>query len=231
MLAAMNSPKITTTTLLLAAAGTAWAVGQAVLPDLGSTTAERYENVAAARDMEVLSAALFFTAAILLVLGALSLARLVPAGRGRRPMAVGVRLLALGGIWLAAGRGAFNLEFLALTGPDVPQNVALGLLEESGGLAFVPLVLTLPCLLLGPVLIGIGVIRAGGRWWGLALWVVGIGTFVATEFAVKPAEIVGIALAGAGLAVLGSADVRPIQPIAPSDSVDLGANRGGGFRN
>lgn len=201
----MNSLKITTSTLLLAAAGAAWTVAQAVLPDLGSTAADRYENVATSRDMEALSAALFFVAAILLVLGALSLTRHTPAGRGRRPMAIGIRLLAVGGIWLAAGRGAFNLEFLSLTGPDVPKDVALGLLEDSGGLAFVPLVLTLPCLLLGPVLIGIGMIRAGGHWWGLALWVAGIGTFVATEFAVKSAEITGIALAAVGLAMFGAA--------------------------
>ena len=202
--------RISTTAALLGAAGLTWAVAQAVLPDMGLATPDRYDAVAAAPSREALSAALFFAAATLLVLGSLSALRRLPDGRGHRPLAVGVRMLAVGGIWLAAGRGAFNLEFATLVDASLPRETAIQVLDASSGPAFVPLLLTLPCLLLGPILMAIGVHRAGlAGWLPLALWVVGIGTFVATEFVLKAAETAGIAVAALALALLGVALGRP----------------------
>ncbi len=84
--------------------------------------------------------------------------------------------------------------------------MALSVLDGSDGPGFIPLVLTLPCLLLGPVLMGVGARRAGlAGWLPLVLWVLGIGTFVATEFVLKAAEVAGIGVAAVALTLLGAA--------------------------
>ena len=115
-------------------------------------------------------------------------------------------MLALGGVWLAAGRAAFNLEFATLVDSPLSRETAIDLLDTSSGPAFVPLVLTLPCLLRRADPGGRRAPRAGlAGWLPLALWVVGIGTFVATEFVVKAAETAGIAVAAVALALLGNA--------------------------
>ena len=57
--------------ILLCAGGLTWLLGQAVLPDMGLQTPERYDAVANARNLEALSAGLLVIAGCLLVLGAL----------------------------------------------------------------------------------------------------------------------------------------------------------------
>jgi hypothetical protein len=122
-------------------------------------------------------------------------------------MAVGVRMTALGGMWLAAGRAMFNLQFLTFT--NIPRETALLLLEASPSPALIPLALTLPCLLLGPVFVGVGIVRARtGSWLIVALWALGIGMFVATEFRIKVTEVAGIAVAAAALTMMGRALTR-----------------------
>lgn len=197
------------TTAPFALAGLFWTAAQAIQPDIGLETAERYDHVVDARGLESLSGGLFVVAGALLVLSGLAasrrLAEIAPA-RGGRLLTVGAALVALGGVWLAAGRGAFNLSFVKVTGPDVDPDSALAVLDSAGGTGFVPLVLTLPCLLLGPVLVGVGLRRAGlAGWLPLALWLIGVGTFLATEFTAKAGEIAGIALAAAALALVGRA--------------------------
>lgn len=113
-------------------------------------------------------------------------------------------------VWVGSGwsggRGAFNLVFLRATAPGVPREAGLAVLDAPVGPEFLALVLTLPALLLGPVLLAVGLRRARlAGWWPLCLWVVGIGTFLATEFTVKAGEIAGIGLAAAGLALIGHA--------------------------
>lgn len=198
-------------TIFLAAAGLSWTGGQAVLPDMALDTADRYDLVAAARGAEALSAALLILAGWFLVLGALALARRPRTeGRGSRLLAVGTGMLAVGGIWLAAGRGVFNMLFLRVTAPAVPRDTAIAILDAPGGVEFAPLLLTLPALVFGPVLLAIGMRRAGrASWLPLILWVVGIGTFLASEFSFKLGEITGIALASVALALLGRAASRP----------------------
>ena len=88
--------------------------------------------------------------------------------------------------------------------------MAIRVLDYGGGAEFVPLLVTLPCLLLGPVLLAVGLRRAGlAAWWPLAAWVVGIGAFIATEFTVKAGEVAGIALAAVALGLIGQASSRP----------------------
>ncbi|QZY30079.1 hypothetical protein [Nocardioides coralli] len=194
-----------TTTALFAAAAGCWTAGQAALPDMGTTTGARYDAVAASPTAEGAATALLLAAGMLLVLAALSGARRVEAsGQGGRLLRVGTALVALGGVWLVAGRGAFNLLFLRLTAPEVPREVAVRVLDDAGGPAFVVLLLTLPCLLVGPVLLGIGLRRAGATGWlPVACWVAGIAVFLVTEFSLKLGEAAGVAVAGVGLVLLG----------------------------
>lgn len=194
--------------ILFASAGVCWTAGQAVIPDVGLTTAERYDAVSGSRAAESASAALLVGAGILLVLAAFMTARHTAplGGRGARLVTVGAALTGLGGVWLAAGRGAFNLFFLRLLGDGVPRDVALRILDDAGSPAFLVLVLTLPCLLIGPLLLALGLRRARhAGWLPVACWVLGIGTFIATEFSFKLGEIAGIGLGSLGLALMGFA--------------------------
>lgn len=192
--------------ILLGAGGLAWLLGQALLPDMGLQTPQRYDAVVAARGLEAWSAGLLVVAGCLLVLGALALSRALVdvRGRGSTLIRIGAPMLALGGVWLVAGRAAFNMLFLRVTDDDVPRDVAVRVLDDGGGAEFIPLLLTLPCLLIGPLLLALGLRRAGlGSLLPLVLWVVGIGVFLTTEFTVKAGEIAGILSAAAALAVIG----------------------------
>ena len=152
-------------------------------------------------------------AGILLVAAAIVAARVPAAGRGARAIGVGTVLLGVGGIWLAAGRGAFNLQMYRLTDPAVAPDAALDVAAADVGPGFVPLLLALPALLLGPVLLAVGAGRAGsagrrrGSPWPAGCWA--SGTFMASEFTVKAGEVVGIAVATVGLTLLGTALAGP----------------------
>ena len=102
---------------------------------MGLQTSERYEAVANARDLEALSAGLLVIAGCLLVLGALALTRTLVdlRGPGARLVRAGTPMLALGGVWLVAGRAAFNMVFLRVTTDDVPRTVAISMLDAGGG--------------------------------------------------------------------------------------------------
>lgn len=179
---------------VLAAAALCWTLGQAVLPDMGSDLSERYDSVGSARGRETLATVLLFLAGCLYVVasGLLSRARLSRSG------AAGAALLGLGGVWLCAGRAAFNLQMLKATELDRADGVAF--LEASGGPAFAAFLPTLLALLLSGILLGLAARRSGRiKWLPLGLWIVGIGLFVGSEFSVKPLEIVGIGLASFGL--------------------------------
>jgi hypothetical protein len=199
--------------VLLLLAGLAWTAGQAVLPDMGLEWEARLDAVAAARGAQTLATGLFVLAGVLLVAAAVTAARMPATGRGARATGIGTLLLGIGGIWLAAGRGAFNMQMYRLTDPDVAPDAALDVAVADVGAGFVPLLLALPALLLGPVVLAVGVGRAGqaGKlpWLGLGCWVLGIGAFMASEFTAKAGEIAGVALASVGLTLLGTALARP----------------------
>jgi hypothetical protein len=198
--------------VFLLLAGVSWSAGQALLPDMGETWEVRLEAVAAARTAETVSAGLLILAGAFLVAAAVTAAGRPVIGRGAAAIRVGTALLGVGGVWLAAGRGAFNLLMYRLTDPEVSPEAALAVADADLGVGFVPLLLTLPVLLVAPVVLGIGTWRTGRAGVlapaALACWVLGTGVFIATEFTVKAGEIAGIALAGAGLVVLGLALIR-----------------------
>jgi len=192
--------------VLLGLAGLSWAVAQALLPDMGLAWSDRLAAVAEAPARQEVATALLVAAGCLLVGSAIAVARVPRSGRGARLTLVGTVLLGLGGVWLAAGRGAFSLMMARMTAPEVPREAALSVAEAESGLGFLPLLLCLPALLLGPVLLGIAVRRNGtAGWLPLACWVAGIATFVASEFTFKLGETIGIAVAATGLLLLGRA--------------------------
>lgn len=196
---------------LLGAGGVAWMLGQALLPDMGLQTPERYDAVAGARGLEAWSAGLLVVGGCLLVLGAIALSRALVdvRGRGSRLTSIGAAMTALGGVWLVAGRAAFNMLFLRVTDESVPREVAIAILDDGGGPEFVPLVLTLVCLLVGPVLVALGLRRAGlAGWLPLALWVLGIAVFLASEFTFKAGEVAGIGIAALALGLIGRSSSR-----------------------
>lgn len=197
----------TVTAVALAAGCLAWVAGQALLPDMGLEWAERLAAVADARGSQALSTALLLVAGASFVVAATGLVAAAPAARGRRLVVAGAVLLGLGGVWLAAGRAAFNLSMLKATHPSVPREAGLAVVSAPDSPAFVVFPLCLLALLVGPVLLAVGM----RSWVPLGLWVAGIGAFVATEFTVKLGEVAGLTLAcagllWAGLAVLVSAD-------------------------
>lgn len=213
--------------LLLGAA--AWTAGQAVLPDMGLEWADRLDAVAADRSAQALSAALFLLAGVLLVAAAVVAAVNARHGRGATAVRTGTVMLGLGGVWLAAGRGVFNLHMYQVTDPAVGRDAALAVVSADVGLGFVPLVVTLPALLLGPVVLSVGLWRSGGvgrlPQAALAAWVVGIATFVASEFTAKAGEIAGLGVASVGLVLLGTALGRRASTgrRTPADVVPAGA--------
>jgi hypothetical protein len=216
--------------ILLGAGGLSWLLGQALLPDMGLQTPQRYDAVIDARGLQAWSTGLLVVAGCLLVLGALALSRALVdiRGRGLRLIRVGAPMLALGGVWLVAGRGAFNMVFLRLTTNDVPRDVAIRVLDDGGGAEFIPLLLTLPCLLVGPVLLALGLRRAGlAGWLPLLLWMAGIGVFLTTEFTVKAGEIAGIGTAAGALALIGWSASRRSPASNLGSSGDLAVQKPG----
>ncbi|WP_040338274.1 hypothetical protein [Candidatus Blastococcus massiliensis] len=206
--------------VLLLLAGAAWTAGQAVLPDMGTAWSDRLAAVAADRPMQALATALFALAGVLLVAAAVVAGRADVSGRGSGLMRAGTVMLGLGGVWLAAGRGAFNLHMYQLTDPAIGREAAETVANADVGPGFLPLVLTLPALLLGPVVLAAGLLRARRAgalpWAALACWLLGIGAFVATEFTVKATEVAGIAVATVALVLLGRALSRPEEETAPA---------------
>ena len=204
------------TTAAFSLAGLSWTLGQGVLPDMGAETGSRYDAVAAASTLESLSAGLLVLAGVFLVLGSMVAVHRLAAWAGttgRRLMLAGTALTGLGGLWLVGGRAAFNLMFVRVVDTEsLPRETAIALLDSSGGPGFAPLVLMLPCLLLGPVLLTVGLKRAGlAGWLPLPAWLLGIATFLGTEFQIKAAETAGIAIASLALVLAARAlDTVPV---------------------
>jgi len=184
---------------VLAAAAVCWTAGQGLLPDMGMEFPARYDNVADARGLESLATVLLFLAGCLLVVSSGLLVR----RHLSRLAAAGALLLGLGGVWLCAGRAAFNLQMLKATELDRAEGIAF--LESSAGPAFAAFLPTLLALLLSGILLAVAARRSGSGWLPLVLWLLGIGLFLGSEFAVKPLEALGIGLAGCSLVLSGRA--------------------------
>lgn len=197
--------------VLFGTAGISWTAAQTTTPDMGATTDMRLEAVAASPEMQSLSTALLAVAAIFFVLSAISLAQIPLHGRGARLIRIGGMMLGIGGIWLAAGRAGFSLSMLQLTSGGVSRESAVAALSADPGIAFLAILPTLPALLLGPVLIGVGIGLHANRlsgWLPLMCWIAGIGIFIPSEFTNKLGEGVGIGLASLALVLASIAVAR-----------------------
>lgn len=192
----------------------AWVAGQAALPDLGTGFEDRLAAVAAARGAQQLATVLLFLAGVALVVAATGLRTRASAGPRPRLATAGSVALGLGGIWLCAGRAAFNLQMLKASSEGVDVATGLAVLEGSEGAGFAPFPLTLLALLVAPLLLAASAPH-GRRWIPAACWVVGIGIFLAGEFRAPLVEVVGVSVAAVGLLLAGSAHLRSPAPSAP----------------
>jgi hypothetical protein len=191
---------------LFVAAGATWTAAEIVLPDYGTTAAARYQHIAAAPGREGTAGALLAVTAVLFVLAALAAIRRLPAGRGRRFAAVGVSLLGISGVWFAGGLAAFDVTAVQFTDGKVPASAGQFLIGTDYGLPFLPLDLTLLCLLVGPVVLSIGLIRARRvSALPLVLWVAGLALYIAFEWRHRSAELIAVVTVTAALTLLGRA--------------------------
>jgi hypothetical protein len=191
---------------LFLAAGATWTAAEVVLPDYGTTAAARYHHIAAAPGREGAAGGLLAVTAILFVLAALAAIRRLPAARGRRFAAVGVALLGVSGVWFAGGLAAFDVTAVQFTDDRVPASAGQFLIGTDYGLPFVPLDLTLLCLLVGPVVLSIGLMRARRvSALPLVLWVAGLVLYIAFEWRHRSAELVAVVAVTVALTMLGRA--------------------------
>jgi hypothetical protein len=135
--------------------------------------ASQLADVATSRGPELAAASLFLLAAILLIPAAIGLGGLV-RGRGAWLTLSGAILLGVGALWIAAGRAMYSFLLYALASPKLPQATAATSLDHIGNSSafaiFLPLLLA---LMVAPVLLAIGLWRAGlGRWWIAPVWLV-----------------------------------------------------------
>jgi len=188
---------------LLGAAAVSLVVAQALLPAVPSDSAEQVAYYADHRTVATLSAAAFLVAAACLVLGTAASAG-AALDRGRVLARIGLVLTGIGALWPAVGRATFDLVMVALTGKlhGAAAVAASSAITNSAALAL--LLVTLLAFVVGPVLLGAGLWRAGaGSWLPPALWLVGVVVVNATDTSSKAGAIVGMLLAGAALALIG----------------------------
>jgi hypothetical protein len=172
-------------------------------------------DVASSHTPELLAAALFLLGAILLVPAAIGIAKLAH-GRGGRAIAAGSILLGIASIWLAAGRAIFCLMLYTLSGENVSRATAIAALDRIGNSgAFGMFLISLAAMLLAPIVLGLGLWRAGrAPWWLPAVWVVATVGFLATETN-KLGDLLGFGammavLAAMGVAAAARRDVRAV---------------------
>jgi len=168
--------------LLLAAAPILLAADLVRADHSQDSYAAQLADVAAARGRELASAGLFVIAGVLVLLASFGLIGLAH-GRGRRAVGVGTLLLAVSSLWLVAGRGLYESVVYAASAPSLPRAAAaatLGAIGDSSAFAlFLPL---LAAMMLAPLVLGVGLWRAGTTAvWPAVVWVVGLVAFLAVE--------------------------------------------------
>jgi hypothetical protein len=186
---------------------------------------ERYAaqlaDVSAHRAPELASAILFLLGGVLLVLASIGLSRLADkARRGGVLVQVGAALLAIGGLWMVAGRAMFEAIVYALSSTDTTASAqSLDQIGNSAGAAiFIPLLLA---LVAGPIVLSLGLGRMGiaTRWLG-AVWFAGLIVFLATETS-KLGNLVGFGtmmgvLITIGISVTAAISGEILEPIGAS---------------
>lgn len=170
--------------------------------------AAQLADVAASRTPELIAAMLFLLAAILVVIASIGISRLA-RGSGSRLTAIGSVLLAVAALWLAAGRAMFCLMLYVLSGQHIAQRTAVSALDAIGNSgAFAIFLITLAALLLAPIVLGLGLWRAGRiSWWPAPVWVVATFGFLAVETS-KLGDLIAFGAMMAVLAALGLAAAR-----------------------
>jgi hypothetical protein len=210
---------------LLAGAAVGLLLGQAVLPTLPGDPVAKVAVVAANQTAVTISAAAFLASGILTVLAMMALNTAdVPRARGL--VTVGMVLTAVGALWPVGGRAAFNLIMLALAGGEDRASAAAAAhaIDGSGTLAI--LLLTLAAFALGPVILVIGLWRAGiAPVWPALLWFVGVVVVNGAEESSRPVSSVGMLAAATALTWLGAtiSGTRAAVPVRASNPANPSA--------
>jgi hypothetical protein len=174
-----------------------------------ATYASQLADVAANRDPELISAALFLLAAVLLIPASAGMATLV-RDRGARLTTIGGILLGIGALWIAAGRAMYGFLLYALASPDLAHGIAVaaleGIADSSGFAIFLPLLLA---LILAPILLTIGLWRAGlAHWWIAPVWLVAAVAYVQGLETSRLGSLVSFGPMMVVLAYLGARSMR-----------------------
>ena len=189
---------------LFAGAGAGLLIAQMILPALPGDAAAKVATVASDRAAVTISAGAFLMSGILLVLGVLAL-NTVPVMRARRLVTVGMVLTAVGALWPVGGRAAYNLIMVALSSSADRASAAdaARAIDDSASLAV--LLLTLVAFVLGPIVLAVGLWRAGASpVWPAPLWFAGVVVVNAAESSSRLAAGLGMLAVAAALAWLGA---------------------------
>ena len=187
---------------LFAAAGAGLLIAQGLLPAYPAETAAQVAVAAAHRGAETGAVVAFLVAGALLVLGVSSATGLA-LQRGRALTRVGVVMTAIGALWPVAGRAAFTATLVAVTGGDrASATTAIHAVSNSGAFAvFLPL---LGAFVVGPILLALGLRRAGALpIWPALLWFVGVVTVNGAEASSRVVATLGMAAVAVALAWIG----------------------------
>jgi hypothetical protein len=150
-----------------------------------------------------ISAAAFLASGVLLVLAMLAV-NTIAVARARRLVTVGTVLTAVGALWPVGGRAAFNLIMVALAGGADPTSAAAAAHAIDGSGALAILLVTLAAFVLGPVILTIGLWRAGiAPVWPALLWFAGVVVVNAAEANSRIGADVGMLAVATALGWLG----------------------------
>lgn len=188
---------------LFPAAGAALLLAQLMLPALPADAAAKVATVAAHRTEVTISAAAFLLSGILLVLGVLAV-NTIPLARARRLVTLGTVLTALGALWPVGGRAAYNLIMVAISdGADRASAAnAAQAIDSSASLTI--LLSTLLAFVLGPIVLAVGLWRAGiSPVWPAPLWLAGVVVVNGSESSSRLGAGFGMLAVAAALAWLG----------------------------
>jgi len=188
---------------LFGAAGAALLAAQAVLPALPDSTAHQVAVAAAHRGAVMVSALAFLVAGVLLVLGTTALNQLT-LERGRTLTRVGLILTGLGALWPVAGRASYNAILVAVTGNADRSTTVSAVHAVSDSAAFSAFLPLLVAFAVGPVVLAMGLRRAGALpIWPAVLWLAGVMIVSATESSSRAGAALGMALVAGALGWIG----------------------------
>lgn len=201
---------------LLAGAGVALVAAQAALPVMPDDAAAQVGAIRGHRGAVAASAAAFLIAGALLVMAVAAL-NTMAVPRARRLTRLGLVLTGLGAAWPIGGRATFNLVMVAITGGADHASAVAATHAITSSAAFTPLLITLAAFALGPIVLTIGLWRAGTvPPWPAVLWLAGVLVVNAAEASSRPVTVAGMLVAGVALAWLGAAawNTTPADPSA-----------------